>query len=233
MKTYTIRGKEIKIDIDPNITKSGCMMCHGLYWHLEKLLEALNEKKEECTCEIKDHLTCEKKLCLRCFNKGKGIKEDITLGIPYCDYCEESVIRENLITEKPKLYVPKGSKHGYIPMNRQGLERMGHDMNDYEEYKEECKHDWIEYDRDTSTPIDICRNCPATKKPKSTLREAYDKEYQKAYDLAVQDVKSHLLKKIPLLKVENWTVNTMPQFSAENKAYNDAVREIEQIIQNL
>lgn len=45
-------------------------------------------------------------------------------------------------------------------------------MKALNEEKEECKHDWIEYDREkNNTPIDICRNCPTTKQPTSLKEE--------------------------------------------------------------
>ena len=85
--------------------------------------------------------------------------------------------------------------------------------------------------------------------PKSTLRENGTRivyEYLRSSGITFNTIDSReiadkiislfkdtLLKNLPLLKVENWIVNAMPQFSAENKAHNDAIREIEQIIKNL
>lgn len=46
-------------------------------------------------------------------------------------------------------------------------------------------------------------------------------------------LQSYLLKEVPPLKLENWTANAMPQFSPENKAYNDAIKDIIKIINNI
>lgn len=72
-KIYKINGKEIQgFQGRWDGTAEG---------KINELLEALSDKEEPKPEECK-------LLCLNCFNKEKGLKEDITLGLSECDYCK-------------------------------------------------------------------------------------------------------------------------------------------------
>lgn len=219
MKTYTINGKEIE-GFTGNIRKMGefeGVEMTSIESKINEILEALDEKKEErewTKCDCIYYNGIERKCALHLkLQKEEEPKSEIGYYKDSCPYCGS----EDFTMTGDKEY------------------------NDYYEC-DKCNQDFASF-----KSIYINESKPNVKQklePKSTLRESIADKIQGyifedkpnsevTADKIISLFKDTLIKNLPLLKVENWTVNAMPQFSAENKAHNDAIREIEQLIKNL
>jgi len=92
--------------------------------------------------------------------------------------------------------------------------------------QEECKHDWIEYDREEgNTPIDICRNCPAERKPKqsTSLKEEITQMiyWNRQAPINTADKILKLLQSYLLKEIEN------------TELYSGDIKTIKEIINNI
>lgn len=75
---------------------------------INKIIDFLNNSQQE-----------EKELCWSCFNQSKGKKEDVTLGIPKCDYCKNQPSKPSIREEKSLKY-----RISYLLWNDNNLTRI-------------------------------------------------------------------------------------------------------------
>lgn len=63
--------------------------------------------------------------------------------------------------------------------------------------KEECKHDWIKYDKETCLiPFDLCIYCTATRRAEPERIEEIDYDANQLYGSALKDIINQLIKAV-------------------------------------